>query len=351
MRILVASDRIGALSSRSAGQLIASGWQTAQLRVVPVGESGEGFVEAYADASGVELETVADATGLATVAAAPQGWAIGWEPTTRRPTGAIPSERSSLPLGQVLRTALERRPARVYIDLSGPVVHDAGAGALAALGAGGDAPLDAGAEPLARLKDLDLAPARELVGDTELIGVVPGVELSALLLGLRGITSRLGREHNEDPARMLAIDSALERFATLAAPQSAGAPGAGAGGGLGFAVLALGGRLVTGPSVTLDTPAASTRPDLVLTGCSVFDFARRGGGVVAAVAGRAAASLAPCVVLAGEVFVGSREMRAMGIEAAYAVRAEKPGSLDDDWSPTEAQLGELAHRVARTWQW
>ena len=58
----------------------------------------------------------------------------------------------------------------------------------------------------------------------------------------------------------------------------------------------------------------------MVTGCTVFDFANRGGGVVAAAAARAVELLSPCVVVAGEVLIGSREMRTMGIEAAYAVR-------------------------------
>ena len=50
---------------------------------------------------------------------------------------------------------------------------------------------------------------------------------------------------------MLRTDAALEVFAQLASPTSAAVPGAGACGGLGFAVLALGGQLSTGPALTL----------------------------------------------------------------------------------------------------
>ena len=132
----------------------------------------------------------------------------------------------------------------------------------------------------------------------------------------------------------------------------AGEPGAGACGGLGFAVLALGGRLMSGPELVLtsaDGVRARAGADLMLTGCSVFDFARRGGGVVAAVAELAAGSLSPCVLIAGEVVVGAREMRAMGIEAAYAVRES---SLDSPVGEvTEAELRQTAARVARSWRW
>jgi glycerate kinase len=121
---------------------------------------------------------------------------------------------------------------------------------------------------------------------------------------------------------------------------------------LGFAMLALGGRLGTGPELAFGSPAglrARSGVELVVTGCSVFDFARRGGGVVAAAAELAADSLSPCVLIAGEVVIGSREMRAMGIEAAYAVRES---ALDlPTGEVSEDELRRTAARVARSWRW
>ena len=123
---------------------------------------------------------------------------------------------------------------------------------------------------------------------------------------------------------MLRTDATLEAFVRLADASKELVRGAGACGGLGFAVLALGGRLTTGPALALASDAGqATRHgvDLVVTGCSVFDFASRGGGVVAAMADAAVGLRSvPCIVIAGEVLIGSREMRTMGIEAAYAVR-------------------------------
>jgi glycerate 2-kinase len=160
---------------------------------------------------------------------------------------------------------------------------------------------------------------------------------------------------------MLGSDAALEHFARLAAPEQATKPGSGASGGLGFAVLALGGRLTSGPAVAFEGPGSpalsSALPeflargvDLVVTGCAVFDFATRGGGVVNAVAEKATAALSPCIVLAGEVVIGAREMRTMGIEAAYGVR-ETTQDHPDGSSVGERELRELARRVARSWTW
>jgi glycerate kinase len=199
---------------------------------------------------------------------------------------------------------------------------------------------------------VDLTPARAALGDTEVIGIVPADQTGQHLLGLRGITSLRGREAGLDPADLLATDAALDRFARLAAADQVNMAGAGACGGLGFAVLALGGRLTTGPALAFESPAgvrARHRVELVVTGCSVFDFLRRGGGVVAAAAQLASDALSPCVLIAGEVVVGAREMRTMGIEAAYAVRES---SLDvPQGAVTADELARTAARVARSWSW
>ena len=59
--------------------------------------------------------------------------------------------------------------------------------------------------------------------------------------------------------------------------------------------------------------------------------------------------LAPCVVVAGEVLIGGREMRTMGVEAAYAVH---PSTGTDAVPVVDAdELAATARRVARTWRW
>ena len=57
----------------------------------------------------------------------------------------------------------------------------------------------------------------------------------------------------------------------------------------------------------------------MLTGEGAFDFSSRSGKVPYGVAAIAAEALRPCVALAGQVLVGSREMRALGVESAYSL--------------------------------
>jgi len=350
VRVLVASDTVAALTSRQAGEAIGSGWSGADVRVLPVGDSGTGFLPAYADLLGAPVDAAVEAGYLVTTAVVDDQAALHLSGPAAE--NGLPVTATSRPLGAALSRLLEGRPRRVVVDLSGLAVHDAGAGLLATLGAAGDQPLDAGVAPLGRLSQVDLSPVRDRLAGLELVGVVPADQLRQPLLGLRGITSLAGRAAGLDPSDLLATDAALERFTGLAAPGVAAEPGAGACGGLGFAVLALGGRLVSGPELAFTSePGVLARAgvDLMLTGCSVFDFARRGGGVVAAVAELAADSLSPCVLIAGEVVVGAREMRAMGIEAAYAVRESSLNAPVGE--VTEAELRQTAARVARSWRW
>lgn len=349
MRVLVATDRIGVLSSAQAGAALATGWPAAEVTVLPIGEAGRGFVDAYATLLGAQSEPLVVADELIELASVGGTRVLGLQPVHLGEPDRY--RRSSVGLGAALATVLASGPAeQVVLDLAGPHAHDAGAGLLKALGATADVSLDRGVLGLARLSELDLGPARRQLGTAELVGVVPESELELPLLGLRGITARRGKAAGEDTAQLLAVDASLEALARLAASEYAAATGAGACGGLGFGVLALGGRLTSGPRLALGTwGGPSTRLDLAVTGCSTFDFATRGGGVVAAISRMAAEALCPCIAFAGEVLIGRRELRTLGIESAYPVDGGRPGGETVDFGVDE--LAALARRVGRSWSW
>ena len=349
MRVLVATDRVGALSSARAGTLLADAWRErgATVDVVPAGDAGAGFLAAAAAQHGLGLDVHAEGPAVVTSAADERVGLVRVEDP--EPVLGLPLTRSSAPLGRAVVTLLDVvRPARLLVDLTGLPMHDGGAGLLAALGGSADRPLDQGVAGLTGLSRLDLSAVRERLAGVELVGVVPPDELERPLLGLRGITSLRGREAGLDAEVLLRTDADLAALAEQVAPDHAATPGAGACGGLGLAVLALGGRLQTGADVTFGaSPVAGT--DLVVTGCSVFDFGSRGGGVVAEAARRAASVLAPCVVVAGEVLIGGREMRTLGIEAGYPVHrsdADLPAG-----GVTADELAATGRRVARSWSW
>ena len=85
----------------------------------------------------------------------------------------------------------------------------------------------------------------------------------------------------------------------------------------------------------------------MITGEGAFDFSSRSGKVPYGVAEIAAEALRPCVALAGQVLVGSREMRALGIESAYAL-VDLVGE-ERAFADPSGSLAALAERTARTW--
>ncbi len=355
MRVLVATDTIGSLSSSRAGVLLATGWPEADVTVVPLGEAGAGFAQAAADQLGAELVSGVLGERVVSVARASGTTLVCVETAGTTEATAIPYQASSADIGRAVRQALEtgETTERLVVDLSGAPVHDGGAGFLAELGAAADVALDQGVAGLTGMSRLDLGAARALLSGIEVVGVVGTDQLSQPLLGLRGITSLRSRDAGIDQALLLETDATLATWARLAAPDQADAPGAGACGGLGFAILALGERLTSGPQLAFQAPGvqrAVSTTDLVVTGCTVFDFARRGGGVVAEAARVATERLSPCIAVAAEVLIGGREMRTMGIESAYPVREPTvQGAHGGDVS--EAELMATARRIGRSWRW
>jgi glycerate kinase len=251
-------------------------------------------------------------------------------------------------VGELILAALDAGASRIVLGAGGTATNDGGAGLLAALGAAAHgAVLDGGPEGLTGLESVDLEPARERVRGVEL---VLASDVETQLLGLVGATKTFGPQKGLSEEELLVADARLQRFAEATDRKLATAPGAGAAGGIGFALLLLGARRQPGVEVVAEAVGLAARlseADLVITGEGAFDFSSRSGKVPYGVAQLAAQALRPCIALAGQVLVGSREMRALGIEAAYSL-VDRVGEERALSAPAEA-LAELAERVARTW--
>jgi glycerate kinase len=255
---------------------------------------------------------------------------------------------SSRGAGELVLAAIEAGAARVVIGAGGTATNDGGAGLLAALGATATgADLDRGPDGLTGLGTVDLTAALARVGDVQ---IVLASDVDTQLLGLVGATKTYGPQKGLSEEELLVADARLQRFAEATDRKLATAKGAGAAGGIGFALLLLGATRTPGVDVVAEAVGLADRlaaADLVITGEGAFDFSSRAGKVAYGVAQLATEALIPCIALAGQVLVGSREMRALGIEAAYSV-LERVGEERAFAAPAEA-LAELAERVARTW--
>ncbi|HWJ68304.1 MAG TPA: glycerate kinase [Nocardioides sp.] len=359
MRILVAPDKFaGTLTAVEAAEAIAAGWRRHapddDLVLVPMSDGGPGFVDVLHASLGGDL--------LAVVAEAPQGHEVPATILKVDDTVYIESAQAcgvhltggrlgefgtTVGVGQLLLEAVNAGATRVVVGLGGSGTNDGGAGLLAALGADADVALDVGAVFLDGITTVDLSIARGLVDGVE---IVAATDVDNPLTGLFGASKTFGAQKGIDEEMQVILDGYLERFAAATDRRLSLEPGAGAGGGLGFAIMLLGGHRVPGIGLVADAVGLAEQArtaDLVITGEGAFDFSSRAGKVPAGVAAIAADALRPCVALAGRVLVGSREMRALGMDAAYAL-VDAVGEERALGDPA-GSLAELAARVARTW--
>jgi glycerate kinase len=363
MRVLVAPDKFaGTLNAGQAADAIAAGWlrraPADDLRLVPMSDGGPGFVavlHAVLGGSVLDARVAGPYGDLVQAAILRVGDTAYVESAQACGHHLVPADRrdperaSTFGVGQLVAQAIDAGAQRVVVGLGGSGTNDAGAGLLAALGATSSpaGSLRSGPSGLAGLDGVDLGAAVERVGD---VALVAATDVDNPLLGLRGATNVYGAQKGLAEERKLPVDAALSRLAELTAPTTARATGAGAAGGLGFALLTLGAKRQPGVELVAEAVGLSEHAaaaDLVVTGEGALDFSSRSGKVVAGVATVAGQVMRPCIVLAGQVLIGAREMRTLGIEAAYAV-ADRVG-VQTALAEPSGQLTALAERVARTW--
>jgi glycerate 2-kinase len=363
MRVLVAPDKFaGTLTAVEAARAIAEGWSRRapadELDLAPMSDGGPGFLDVLHEALGGELLAVRVTgpygeqvpgsvlvSGDTAYVEAAQACGLHLTPPERRD----PERASTVGVGQLFGAAVDAGVRRVVVGLGGSGTNDGGAGLLSALGATAepDGCLTGGPSALERLETVDVTRARERCAGVE---VVVASDVDNPLLGLIGATSVYGPQKGLSEERKAPVDAALERLAERTDRRTALAKGAGAAGGLGFALLLLGAERRPGIGLVADAvglPERAARADLVVTGEGAFDFSSRSGKVPYGVASVAAQAVRPCIALAGSVLVGSREMRAMGVESAYAM-VDVVGEEASFAAPARS-LAALAERVARSW--
>ncbi|HSI26093.1 MAG TPA: glycerate kinase, partial [Aeromicrobium sp.] len=275
MKVLIAPDKFaGTLSAPEAARAIAEGWSRVapadELTLMPMSDGGPGFVDALgrSDDGIVNLEA-AQSVGL--------------------DRGLDPWNASSYELGVAIRDVLVRTdspPRCVRVGLGGTRTIDGGAGLLAALGAQADVPLDRGPAGLRGIGQLDLTAARALMNGIELVAAA---DTDVPLLGLFGAAKNFGPQKGLADHELVEVDAILDGFvvaalgATPAERRLADQPGAGAAGGLGFALMLLDAEVQRGVDVVAEAVGladACARHDLVITGEGAFDHTSRTGKVV-----------------------------------------------------------------------
>jgi glycerate kinase len=189
------------------------------------------------------------------------------------------------------------------------------------------------------------------------LSLVAATDVDNPLLGPNGASAVYGPQKGADRETVLDLDDALRRWADvveacMAQPGLRDRPGAGAAGGLGFGLLALGAVVTSGFDLVaeaIDLTDAIMDADLVVTGEGRLDGQSLRGKVVSGVARRAQEFGVPCLVVTGQCEVGRRDAAAAGVDDIEAV-ADLLGSADAARAAGAAGLERAASVLARRWE-
>jgi glycerate 2-kinase len=346
LRVLVAPDCYGdSLTAVEAAAAIATGWNRArpddQFIIAPQSDGGPGFVDVLASRLGerrhlevagpldedVRAEWVLDPESATAYLECAQ--ACGLAHLGGRPTPQTALSAHSRGVGQLIAAALRAGAARIVVGLGGTASTDGGRALVEELGG-----LTAGQQRLAGVE------------------LIAASDVEYPLLGPWGAAEVFAPQKGADAATVVALEQRLTEWAgeldaAAGRPVSAQA-GAGAAGGIGAALLALGGRCESGASIIAEHTRLAddiAAADLVITGEGRFDDQSLHGKVVGALAEAVRPRRVPILVMAGQVELDRLALRSAGILAAFAI-ADHAGSVRLALADAANQLMGLAADVA-----
>lgn len=377
-RVLLAIDSFkGSVSSAQAESAVAEGvrrvWPDAEVSALPLADGGEGTLDAVAACGGeivtcevtdplgnrVPARMLMDAERASAVIEMAEAAGIGHSPCTKSAAMAA----TTYGVGELMLRAVRAGAKTLYIGLGGSATNDGGAGMLQALGARlvDDCGCDVapGLAGLERVAGIDLAPAFRVLDGARIV-VLSDVENP--LVGRRGALAVFGGQKGlptDDTQALSRYDSWMVGYGRLLdtaiaeardqgllrVPEGArtfgsvlGVPGAGAAGGLGAALLALGAELRSGVETVLDLVGFDERVrdvDLVITGEGNMDEQSAAGKAPVGAARRAKRYGKPVVAVVGGRAVNLDAVYGQGIDLVLPI-CRKPMDLEQALDPQEA---------------
>ena len=359
--VLLAPDSFKeSLTAREAAQAMQAGvrevFPDARTTLRPLSDGGEGFLDAMrTPATGTMTSRVRSATGeyveaewlrlgdRAWIEVAEVVGLAGIPVGQRRPMGL-----DTRGLGALIRQAMDAGCVDLVIGLGGTGTCDGGAGMLAELGirfmdAGGHG-LEPTPEALRRLDSIDRSSLDARLAE---VSITIATDVSSPLTGPAGAAPVFGPQKGAGPEEVAELDRLLASLSFLLEadlPEShAAVPGAGAAGGLGWALMLLGAQVRPGFDVVADHTGLAglvEACDIVLTGEGCFDAQSLAGKVVPRLAQLSASLGKPCHALVGRAEdVDHQTLQASGITSVAVIT---PADQE-----REQALGQAASNVER----
>ncbi len=345
MKILIAPDKFkGINTAQEISELLRNHLQKiipeANLRLCPIADGGEGTLLSI-------IYVLKGKTLTATVndpLMRPKQAQFGMAQLPQKDTAIIemsqatglfrlaisernPMETSSYGTGELVLEAVKKHDAKhLRVALGGSASIDGGLGFLQALGATFKTktsipPKGGAGKHLSSILSVDLEPVHLLLKGIDIIGMV---DVHVPLLGDHGAARFFGPQKGGTPEIVEELEKGLYNFEVVLSKRSGtllkNEKGSGAAGGMGMALLALGGKLESGfdfVAKTLKLEEQMKGCDLVITGEGRLDNSSQAGKAPVALANMAKKMGIPCVAIVGTADPGMKWLKEEGITHVY----------------------------------
>ena len=360
MQILICPDSFkGTLTAKAAAEAIRAAakkiFPEAETRLLPLGDGGEGTMECFLAAGakkktarvlglyGEELEASYLLLKDGKTAYVESAEAAGLTKSDLR----ITEIATTYGVGELIMKAAKDGAERVFLGLGGSGTSDMGLGMAAAMGF--TFYDQAGIEFIPTGRSLKTL-ARVEKPEGKLPEIIALCDVENPLCGPNGSAAVFGPQKGADEKTVRMLDEGMRLASKIIDGEKADHPGAGAAGGMGYAVLALlGGRLARGIDVisrTVGLNEAIRDSDMVLSGEGSFDGQSLMGKAVGGIAVRAKEAGVPLYVLCGRAG-GAEKAYEAGVTAVFPMTEYTLAALPSA-EETRAALEKTAENLFRT---
>lgn len=353
MKVLIAIDSFkGSITSKKASEAIASGiydvYPEAEINRIPLGDGGEGTVEALIEASNGRLvkkevqgpltEKVIASYGISgdgktAMIEVAEACGLPLVPTERR----NPLKTTTYGVGELIVDAMEKGCRKFIIGLGGSSTNDAGVGMLQALGFQFlDEQLlevTSGGEALKKIEHIRTDNVHPLLNKCQF---QVACDVNNHLYGENGAAHVYGPQKGASQEMVEQLDEGLRHFADIVQDvleiDIHAIEGAGAAGGLGAAFAGfLQASLESGIELVLDFTDMETyvkEADIVITGEGMLDGQTSMGKAPLGIASLAKEHGVPVIALAGGLNHENFQLNEQGMTACFSI-LHAPMSLDE----------------------
>lgn len=322
MKIIAAIDSFkGSMTSQTANQVVKESLPEHEVVTFPIADGGEGTVEAFVELTGGEILTMP----MTSVNGEPDEGQWGWIESSQtavieaaegagllkaNPETLHPRNHTSYGMGEQIKQALDKGAKTIILGLGGTATVDGGMGMLQALGCtfrdvnGQEPPLLP--VELAWAAEIDTTSLDPRLQEVE---IIVASDVTNTLCGEQGAVYVFGAQKGLSSSEMADYDRAMDQYSRVVeratGRQMADYPGAGAAGGLGFALLSFFDcRFESGFQLLAKQGSLEEKireADVVITGEGKFDSQSLSGKVPIGISRLAREHGVPTILFVGKV--------------------------------------------------